>query len=94
MTFKERYDNEPHWAKKIIILELFHLTQKTKKKWGYRDTAKYFGLSLGLVAENMKLAIEIHKDESLMECVSRNQAIIKSGCLNNFYKVKDDGTLE
>lgn len=79
MTFRERYNQEKVWHQKIILIELFHITMKARQPWGFRQTAKYFDISLGLVSENMRLAAAIHKDESLMNCPDRKTAAEKIG---------------
>lgn len=77
-TFKERYHKEEIWHKKVLIMEIFHLTmgEKTKGKWTLRGTAKYFDVSIGLVSENLKLAIALNNRVGL-ELLSRKQALAK-----------------
>ena len=76
MTFKERYDIETHWTKKVMIMEIYHLAMtQTDKRWTLADTAAEFEVSIGLVSENLKLADALHSKISLMECQSRQEAL-------------------
>jgi hypothetical protein len=83
MTFKEKYDSETIWHRKVLIVELFHLAQKnthrrsTDKKWTQRDTARVLGVSVGLISENLKLAKAIHKNDSILSCETRQEALEK-----------------
>jgi len=57
MTFKQSYEKEDNWWKRVLLMELFHLSQIAhNRKWRMEDTAKYFGQSKALVSENLKLA--------------------------------------
>jgi hypothetical protein len=54
---------------------LYHSHQKlVKGEWTMADTAKYFGTSLALVSENIKLGENINKVET---CKSRKLALAK-----------------
>lgn len=77
-SFKERYDKEKIWHKKVLVMEIFHLTmcEKSKGHWPIRNTAKYFDVSIGLVSENLKLADAINHRVDL-ETLSRKQALAK-----------------
>jgi len=68
ISFKEQFDGEKLWYKRVVIIELYYLAMRNKdKSWGVRETAKYFKISLGHVSENLKLAKALHKDPSLAE---------------------------
>lgn len=74
-TFKEKYDNEVRWYGKIIVMELFHLTQLSKNpKWTTRETAKYFGIGKSTVSENLKIAKAIHDGNPLDKMRTREEA--------------------
>lgn len=76
MTFLERYKTESNWAKRCIIMELYHLARITNNKnWTLTMTARDFDCSIGLVSENLKLANAIHKDEKLAEIELRMDAL-------------------
>ena len=78
ITFIERYNNSQNWHEKAIIIEIFHLSrQHNGSRWTITHTANYFGVSIGLVSENLKLADAIHKDERILKCQSRQEALRK-----------------
>jgi hypothetical protein len=75
MTFKEKYHKEKEWLNKVVVMEVYHLHKLcSNKKWKISDTAKYFGVSKGLVSENLNLAENLMKVES---CSSRKKALEK-----------------
>lgn len=56
-------------------MELFHLLMLSKKKdWTLKDTSNYFGVSIALVSENLKLAHALGNGK-LGDCQSRVKAI-------------------
>lgn len=78
MTFLEKYLESDKWHDKVIIMELFHLIMSQRKKdWTVTKTAKCFMCSTGLTSENLRLARAIHDNPKLLECESRQQALIK-----------------
>lgn len=80
MTFVERYYAETTWQGKVIIMEIYHLTMITKEtKWTLSNTAEQFGVSTGLVSENLNLANAFHNTASdkLFKCESRDEALRK-----------------
>lgn len=84
MTFLERYNQETTWHGKVMIMEIYHLAMSSRfKDWTISKTAKSFGVSIGLVSENLRLAHAIHVNEKFMKCESR-QAALK--LLNGSYK--------
>ena len=79
MTFKEKFYLTESWKERAIITELFHLMMQAKPelhpekpRWGLRDTAKYFDISLGMCSENLKIASVA---EHLGECRFRKDAM-------------------
>lgn len=80
MTFVERYLLEETWQGKVIIMEIYHLTMITNEtKWTISQTAEQFGVSTGLVSENLNLASAFHSNASdkLFKCESRDEALRK-----------------
>jgi len=78
ITFLDRYRNESNWANKVHIIEIFHLThQHHNKGWTITFTANYFGVSIALVSENLKIARYSHTDESILKCETREEALAK-----------------
>jgi len=67
MTFRERYQIEQSWLGKVLIIDYYHsaMILKNPDRWGMRDTARYFGISLGLVCENIKIAKIIEDNPEL-----------------------------
>lgn len=79
-TFLQRYHSETTWSGKAIVMEIFHLAMISQdKKWTISQTANDFECSIGLVSENLRLANAIHKDEKLLTCSSRQEALRKLG---------------
>lgn len=73
--YKEKFDNETDWRKKVLIVEFFHLLQLTKHpSWRVRDTAFVLNKSIGLISEDLMLAKAIQSGE-IEECTSRHKAI-------------------
>jgi hypothetical protein len=78
MTYQEAYRAEKTWHGKVTVMEIFHLTMTLRvKKWTLAGTADIFGVSIGLVSENLRLAAMIHRDERIMKCKTRKDALKK-----------------
>lgn len=78
MTFRQRYDNESTWQGKVTVMEIYHLAMLHREKgWTVTKTANDFGVSIGLVSENLKLAKEIHINSRILKCESRQDALRK-----------------
>lgn len=79
MTFLERYSQATTWQEKCIIFEIFQFSMRNRygKRWQLINTADYFGVSLALVSENLKLAEAIHTHKDFDKIVSRKQALKK-----------------
>lgn len=75
-TYREQFYNSTDWKKKVLVMELFHLLMlvKYKEKWHMKNTAKYFGVSMALVSENLKIAHALGNDK-LEDCTSRDKAL-------------------
>ncbi len=59
-------------------MEIYHLAMSTRaKRWTLTQTAADFGVSIGLVSENLRLANMIHTHPKILECPSRQEAIRK-----------------
>ena len=75
MTLKESFDKCNSWHQRCIIIETYHLLKTfNNRDWKVRDTANYFGISMGQCSENLNLAFALKQDESLKE-LSRNKAL-------------------
>ena len=78
MTFKDKYWESDSWHEKVIIVEIYHFTGKHRHNdWTISKTAAYFGISVGLVSENLKLADALHQNPKLIECSNRQAALEK-----------------
>lgn len=76
MTFVERYNQETTWHGKATVMSLYHLAMcHNVKGWTIAKTANHFGVSIGLASENIRLAHAIHKNERLMKCETRQEAL-------------------
>lgn len=79
MTFLERYQREETWYGKVIIIEIYHLARTANNpNWTISMTAEDFGLSVGLVSENLRIAKAMHRDESIINCKTRLDALKKT----------------
>ena len=78
MTFGERYNQETTWHGKAMIMEIYHLAMTQNYKWWtITKTAEAFGVSIGLVSENLRLAHAIHQEPALINIPSRQEAVRK-----------------
>jgi hypothetical protein len=78
ITFLERYQQEDTWYGKVIVMEIYHLAMSQRQKdWTVTKTAEFFGLSIGLVSENLKLADALHTKPLIINCKSRVEALKK-----------------
>jgi hypothetical protein len=76
MTFRERYRKEDTWHGRVVIMEIYHLTMLHQDgNWTVSKSADYFGCSLGLMSENLKIAHALHSDSILIQCPSRQDAL-------------------
>lgn len=75
MTYRESYSSEKSWKRRVALIATFHGARLAKSKdWKLTDSAKYFGLSLGLISESLNLSK--HWDE-IDSCQSRSEALRK-----------------
>ncbi len=78
MTFPERYRAEDTWFGKVMVMEIFHLAMThSERRWTLTKTAKEFDCSIGLVSENLRLAVEIHINSDILKCQTRQEALNK-----------------
>lgn len=78
MTFREKYRVSDSWQAKILVMSLYHTIQLARRKrWTERDTAEYFGVSIGLVSENLKIANHMDREDSIRNAQSRQDALRK-----------------
>lgn len=84
MTFLEKYNQETTWHGKVLVMEIYHLAMTSRfRVWTVTKTAEHFGVSIGLVSENLRLASAIHDDTDLLEIPSRQQALRKLPKIRN-----------
>lgn len=79
LTFRDSYILANDWKRRIILISLYHNSRLSKRKnWKLTDSAKYFGISLGLTSESLNLA---ENWELIKECQSRADALrrLKNG---------------
>ena len=73
MTYKEKYQTSKSWQQKVQIVNLYYQFKSGHgRKWSMRNTATYFGISLGLVSEYVKLGLNMEK---VKHFESRNKAM-------------------
>lgn len=78
MTFKEKYSSESTWYGKVMVMEIYHLAMRQRvNNWTITKTAEEFGCSIGLVSENLKLALAIHSNDAILKCETRQEALNK-----------------
>jgi hypothetical protein len=59
-------------------MEVYHLAMSVRvSNWTISKTAIEFKVSVGLVSENLRLAQLIHKDEKILRCSTRQDALKK-----------------
>ena len=76
MTFQEKYKKANTWYERASIMEIFHLTMRSRdKSWTLRKTATEFNCSMGLVSENLKLAASIHEYPEILKEDTRIEAL-------------------
>jgi len=76
ISFLDRYQAEPTWHGRAMIMEIYHLAMSHRNnQWTVAKTASHFNCSVGLVSENLKLAEAIHSNERLLNCESRQKAL-------------------
>ena len=75
MTYRESYIIEKDWKRRIALIAMFHGARLIRNQnWKLTDSAKYFGLSLGLISESLHLSKHWDQIES---CKSRSEALRK-----------------
>ncbi len=78
MTFVERYNQESTWHGKVLVMEIYHLAMISRSNaWTITKTAEHFGVSIGLVSENLRLATLINIDPNFSSIASRQDALLK-----------------
>ena len=78
VTFKEKYESIDTWQDKAVLISLYHTAMCLKyKTWTLTDTAQHFGVSIGLVSENIRLAKAIDGPNGIriMKCETREKAL-------------------
>lgn len=76
-SWLDRYNAAPDWHTKCLLMALYHQTKRVQlvSYWTITDTAEYFGVSRGLVSENIKLSNAIDEDISITKCKTRQAAL-------------------
>lgn len=78
VSFTERYYSDKTWQGRVMVMEIFHLAAiSSDRNWTVGKTASFFGVSIGLASENLRLADAIHRNEKLLECKTRQEALRK-----------------
>lgn len=79
VTFKEKYSEVDTWQEKAVLISLYHTAMCLRyKSWTQDDTAQHFGVSRGLVSENIRLAQAIDLPgigPKLMKCETREKGL-------------------
>lgn len=74
--FFSRYNEQREWHRKVLVMQMYHaLCLHSNKHWKLGDTAKYFGVSIGLVSENLRLAKAFDDKPEIMKLDSRQKAL-------------------
>lgn len=67
------------WQEKAVLISLYHTAMNLKyPSWNLSDTAQHFGVSIGLVSENIRLAKAIDSPKlgtKLMKTETRERAL-------------------
>lgn len=73
MTYRESYIIAKDWKRRVAIIATFHGARLIKSpNWKLTDSAKYFGLSIGLISESLNLS----KHWDIIDgCQSRSEAL-------------------
>ncbi len=78
VSFLERYYSDMTWQGRVMVMEIFHMAASlSDPSWTVGKTANFFGVSIGLASENLKLADAIHSNEKLMSVETRKEALRK-----------------
>lgn len=78
MTFVERYQIADGWQEKVLVMSIFHsAATQGQKNWTIKQTASVFGVSVGLVSENLRLAEAIDMGSDITNCETRQNALNK-----------------
>ena len=70
-------------------MEIYHLAMTHRERnWTVTKTAEAFEVSIGLVSENLRLAQAIHRNERIIKCESRQDALRKiNGSISARYNI-------
>lgn len=73
-TVREKYEDSDDWRERAHVINFYHKLKKVgDKKHKLADTAKYFGVSVALICEDIQLAENMEK---LVDAPSRKQALV------------------
>lgn len=78
IPYKLKYLNEHNWQTKALIISLYHLLMCNKYPyaWNIQRTSIYFGISIGLVSEDLRIGKELNNGNSnVSEANTREEAL-------------------
>lgn len=93
LTFKDKYGQISMWQEKAVLISLYHTAMCMKfKNWNMQDTATHFGVSIGLVSENIRLAkyIDSKEDGSKLMKIETREAGLKYIERRKFTRIRLD----
>ena len=73
----ENYKRQRRWSDKVKIMALFHMSKLCNSKWTVTQTAKYFGVSIALVSENIKIFKAADTNPRIYEHRTREEVLRK-----------------
>lgn len=77
-TIHDIYHLESKWFIKATLIEIYHLERKKENPaWKLEDTCNYFGISLGLCSEGLKIARALRENPALMRQCESREAVLK-----------------
>ena len=80
ITFKEKYESCKTWQEKVLVVSIYHTARRyNDDSWTIAKTAEKFGVSVGLICENLRLAEALNKYPKLMKIETRAEALHKIG---------------
>jgi hypothetical protein len=75
ITYRQKFNKVTSWRLKIELVAMYHAKKLLlNKDWSTKKTADYFGISLTLAQENLRISRYLN-DTAVKEATSRNKAI-------------------
>lgn len=76
MDFYTAYKTTEEWHRKADLVHLYHnMCRSGDSRWTLKNTAMYFGVSLALVSEDVKLSKAFNKWPELVKMETRQHAL-------------------